>query len=217
LTNDKSPTPIKTPSVPKALPPAELPRDLPADGETNSQLEYQHLDLAKRTLSRPHFEQVIFRQLTATESSFLDLRLEDVRFSGCNLANAEWHNSVCARAEFIGCRMTGFITLNAQFLDTAFRDCKGDLAQFYQAKMLRVQFVECPLVGADFREADLTGVVFAKCDLTNTDFRGATLAGADIRGCAIDGMRAGPLELRGAIVDEVQALALVRAMGITIA
>jgi hypothetical protein len=30
-------------------------------------------------------------------------------------------------------------------------------------------------------------------------------------------MRAGPTELNGAIVDEAQALALIRAMGITIA
>jgi uncharacterized protein YjbI with pentapeptide repeats len=143
--------------------------------------------------------------------------MEDVRFTGSNLANAVWPDSACARVEFISCLMTGFITLNALFQDTVFRGSKLDLAQFYQAKMQGVRFEDCPLVGADFREADLTGVVFAQCDLTNTDFRGATLDGADIRGCAIDGMRAGPDELRGATIDEAQALALIRAMGITIA
>jgi uncharacterized protein YjbI with pentapeptide repeats len=122
----------------------------------------------------------------------------------------------CVRAEFVTCRMTGFSTQEALFHDTVFRDCKVDLAQFYQAKMLGVRFEECPLTGADFRKADLTGVVFVHCDLSNTDFTGATLTGADLRGCQIDGMRAGPDELRGAIIDEVQALALVRAMGITI-
>jgi uncharacterized protein YjbI with pentapeptide repeats len=112
--------------------------------------------------------------------------------------------------------MTGFTTLETLFHDTVFRDCKVDLAQFYQAKMRGVRFEECPLAGADFRLADLTGVVFVRCDLTNVDFTGATLAGADLRGCQIEGMRAGPNELRGAAIDEVQALALVRAMGITI-
>jgi uncharacterized protein YjbI with pentapeptide repeats len=217
LPTQKSQNTIKAPRLPKSLPPAELPRDLPADGETYSQLEYPQLDLAGRTLSRPHFEEVIFLQAMANESHFEDLRMEDVRFVGCNLANAAWPDPVCARVEFIGCLMTGFTSLNALFIDTVFKECKFDFAQFFQAKLQAVRFDDCPLTGADFREADLTGVVFAHCDLTGADFRGATLTGADIRGCAIDGMRAGPVELFGAIVDEAQALALIRAMGITIA
>ncbi len=207
---------IKAPQLPRALPPAELPSDTPEDHETYSNLEYQRLDLTERAISRLHFETVIFTQMVATMTRFDSLRLEDVRLAGCNLANAAWPNMACVRAEFVTCRMTGFSTQEALFHDTVFRDCKVDLAQFYQAKMLGVRFEECPLAGADFRKADLTGVVFVHCDLSNTDFTGATLTGADLRGCQIDGMRAGPDELRGAIIDEVQALALVRAMGITI-
>jgi uncharacterized protein YjbI with pentapeptide repeats len=190
---------------------------MPADGETYSRLEYQGLDLADHTISRLHFEEVIFTQLSATGSRLPFLRVEDVRFAGGNLANAEWQNASCARAEFVGCRMTGLITLEALFHDTIFKDCKIDLAQFYQAKMRGVRFEGCPLTGADFRQADLTGVVFSHCDLTNVDFTGATLVGADLRGCQIDGVRAGPPELHGTTIDEAQALALVRAMGITIA
>ncbi len=207
---------IKAPQLPKALPPAELPHDMPADRETYSRLEYQQLDLTELALSRLHFEEVLFTHLVATGSRFDIMRLEDVRFAGSNLANAAWPKLSCARVEFIGCRMTGLTTLEALFHDTVFRDCKADLTQFYEAKMRGVRFEDCPLAGADFRKADLTGVVFSHCDLTNVDFTGATLERADLRGCQIDGMRAGPSELHGAIVDEVQALALVRAMGIVI-
>jgi uncharacterized protein YjbI with pentapeptide repeats len=112
--------------------------------------------------------------------------------------------------------MTGYVALEAELLDTRFRDCKLDLAQFYSAKLPKARFEDCPLMGSDFRVADLTGAVFLRCDLTNADFTGATLAGADLRGCPIDGMRAGPNELRGAMVDHAQALALVRAMGLII-
>lgn len=216
MASHKPQSAIKAPKFPRALPPAELPGDMPEDQETYSNMEYQRLDLTERILTRPHFETVIFTQLIATTTRFDHLRLEDVRFAGGNLANAAWPNMSCVRAEFINCRMTGFSTEEALFHDTIFRDCKIDLAQFYQAKMRSVRFEECPLTGADFRKADLTGVAFVRCDLNNTDFTGATLTGADLRGCQIDGMRAGPDELRGAIVDEVQALALVRAMGITV-
>jgi uncharacterized protein YjbI with pentapeptide repeats len=208
---------IKAPRLAKALPPADLSTDFPVDGETYPRLEYQHLDLAEQIIARLHFEEVIFTQLNATGSQLPYLRVEDVRFAGGNLANAVWPNASGTRVEFIGCRLTGFTALEAVFLDTIFRDCKVDLAQFYQAKMRRVRFEDCPLNGTDFRETDLTGAVFVRCDLTGADFRGATLAEADLRGCTIDGVHAGPNELRGATIDEVQALALVRGMGITIA
>lgn len=207
---------VKAPKLPKVLPVAELPDDQPSYGETYSEMDYQQLDLTEQTIPRLHFETVTFAQLLATGSRFEHLRLEDVRFTGGNLANSAWTKAACVRAEFISCRMTGFSTLETLFTDTVFRDCKIDLAQFYQAKMERVRFEECPLNGTDFRKANLAGVVFVRCDLSNTDFTGATLAGADLRGCPIEGMRAGPDELCGAIIDEVQALALVRAMGITI-
>lgn len=212
----KTPARIKAPHLPKALTLAELPRDMPTDGETYSRLHYQRLDLAERAIARLHLEEVVCDHLIASGTRFDHLRAEDVRFAGCTLTNAVWPNLNCVRAEFINCRMTGLTAMEALFEDTVFRECKADFAQFYKATMRAVRFEACPLTEADFRSSDLTGAVFVRCDLTNTDFRGATLAGADLRGCPIDGMRVGASELRGAIVDEAQALALVRAMGIVV-
>ena len=89
---------IKAPQIPRALPPAELLRDLPEEHESYSQLDYQGLDLAGRGIERLHFETVSFGQLAAAESRLDHLRLEDVRFTGCNLATAAWPNMACVRA-----------------------------------------------------------------------------------------------------------------------
>lgn len=213
----KAPGGIKAPQLPKTLTLADANEDMLVDGETHTQLEFQQRELVERVAYRLHFEEVIFTQINATATHLDHVRMEDVRLVGCNLANAAWSHLSCVRAEFRGCRMTGLTMLEAMFHDTLFKDCKGDLAQFYKAKLRGVRFEQCPLAGADFRLADVTGVVFAQCDLTGVDFTGATMPGADLRGCQIEGMRVGPQELRGAIIDEVQALALVRAMGITIA
>ena len=77
----KSRPSIKAPRLPKTLPLAELPRDIPADGETCSRLEYQHLDLADQTISRLHFEEVIFSQLSAAASQFPYLRAVSVCYN----------------------------------------------------------------------------------------------------------------------------------------
>jgi len=189
---------------------------MPEDGDILAGFEYQGVDFTEQTISRLHLETAIFMQMIATGAQCENLRAEDVRFVGCNFANAAWPKLSWRRAEFIGCRMTGFITLEADISDTLFKDCKIDLAQFYNAKMRGVRFEDCPLTGGDFRLTDLTGAAFVRCDLSGADLTGASLAGVDLRGCQLDGVRVGPAELRGATIDEAQALALVRAMGITV-
>ena len=145
----------KAPKLPRVLPAAELPEDQPSYGETYSQLDYQQLDLSEQCIERLHFETVIFSQLLATASRLDLLRLEDVRFAACNLANAVWQKMACVRAEFLNCRMTGFSTQEALFTDTVFRECKIDLGQFYQAKMRGVRFEELREVRARGRKLAL--------------------------------------------------------------
>ena len=102
------------------------------------------------------------------------------------------------------------------FEEALFTETNVSATRWDYLRVEDARFEDCPLNGTDFRLTDLTGVSFIRCDLSNADFTGATLTGANLRGCPIDGMRAGPAELRGAIIDEVQALALIRAMGITV-
>jgi uncharacterized protein YjbI with pentapeptide repeats len=55
-----------------------------------------------------------------------------------------------------------------------------------------------------------------RCNLQNVEMSGAKLSGADLRSSTLDGLRAGPRELQGAIVDSAQALVLVQAFGIVV-
>lgn len=206
--------------------PPQLPGDLPtltlvaaeiADRATITQGTLDQVDLAHISPDWLHLTEIVATGGTLAETRLEHLRMEDARFSGCNLANAIWRGAACYRVEFAGCRMTGLRWEAGVLHDVRFTDCKGDLAQLYGATCRGVRFEQCPLVGADFRQADLTGVVFARCDLSGADFTGATLNKADLRGCPIEGMRVGPQEWRGATIDEHQALELLRAMGIIIA
>lgn len=214
--NRKSQAGIQSPRLPKIVELSAIPHDELTEATTYSQFEFQQVTLTGQKAYRVHFEEGTCTQLTVNETEFDEMRVDDVRWSGCNLANATWVKLACLRVSFTGCRMTGFLTREAVLQDTTFADCQCELSQFFEAKLKSVRFDRCSLVGADFRNADVSGVVFAQCDLTDTDFTGATMMKADLRGCPIAGMRVNPKDLQGAIVDEGQALALVRAMGITI-
>jgi uncharacterized protein YjbI with pentapeptide repeats len=207
---------IEPPFLPK-LPYPDCAPELPLpDKVALAQVTLRGSDLTGQAVSRPHFEELFCVQVIAAATQFDHLRQEDVRWTGANLANALWPNVACSRVEFASCRMTGFAALEGTFHDTLFHECKGDLSRWYGATFRAARFVQCVLTGADFRSCDLTGVVFAGCDLSGVDFTGATLKGADLRGCPITGMRVGAAELKGATIDEGQALAVMRSLGITI-
>ncbi|HEY7976200.1 MAG TPA: hypothetical protein VID72_12710, partial [Ktedonobacterales bacterium] len=100
---------VKAPRLPKVLPLVasahdaehDVEHDATADGDLLTGFEYHGLNLAGRAIARLHFDTAIFTQMSATDSQCDHLRAEDVRFSGCNLANAAWSNLSCCRAEFI--------------------------------------------------------------------------------------------------------------------
>ncbi len=143
-------------------------------------------------------------------------QLSDVRFDGCNLANARWDSPIAHRIELVSCKLTGFSAFEGHFQDILLQDCKGDLAAFRFAKFRSARFENCLLVEADFGNTDLSGSVFVNCDLRGAQMSGAVLDGVDLRGSNIEGIRVGAKELRGAIVDPVQAVELARILGIVV-
>jgi uncharacterized protein YjbI with pentapeptide repeats len=60
----------------------------------------------------------------------------------------------------------------AEWRDMVVSDCKLDLANFRQARLVHVRFERCVLTEADFGGAHLSDVTFDRCDLTRADFSG---------------------------------------------
>jgi uncharacterized protein YjbI with pentapeptide repeats len=207
---------IKPPLFPKKMVARGLPDGTLSDHEQYSQLTLSQELWMGQAIDYLSFEQVMFRTVNMSSTSFTHLQLNSVRLNECDLANARWPEALWHRVEAIECRMTGFLGIEAKFQDMLFKQCKANLAQFRFSTFKAARFEECDLSDADFQGADLTGVSFVRCNLQNVEMSGAKLMGADLRGCTIDGLRVGPQELRGAIVDTGQALALVQAFGIVV-
>jgi uncharacterized protein YjbI with pentapeptide repeats len=161
-------------------------------------------------------EDALFMRVEFDHTRFRGPQLSDIRFDGCNFANARWEGPIAHRIELIGCKLTGFSTFEGHFQDILFQDCKGDLAAFRFAKFRAARFENCLLAEADFGNTDLSGSVFVNCDLRNAQMSGAILYGVDVRGSNIEGIRVGAKELKGAIVDPVQAVELARILGIVV-
>jgi uncharacterized protein YjbI with pentapeptide repeats len=207
---------LKAPDLPLQLLEKTSPDHRIEEGTLCTQSLFTRNDWSGQNLRHLSFDQVLLEHVEMNKTHFEYIRILDSRFKACDLANAEWIKADFARVELLDCHLTGFQANEAHFQDTLFKECMGHFAQCALAKFEAVRFENCDLSDANFFEADLSGALFINCDLSNADFSGAKLYGADLRGSKIDGIRVGPRELQGAILDSTQALAFVRGLGITV-
>src|SRR6266850_6308819 len=102
---------------------------------------YADLDISGgvtgRTAKRLVFERVALRDLDLTGIRCDRVKLLDVRFHGCDLANAAWREASIDRAEFIGCRITGLDLADTTASDVVFRQCTGSLVSFRFVRLKR--------------------------------------------------------------------------------
>jgi uncharacterized protein YjbI with pentapeptide repeats len=208
---------IKAPNMPKG----ELEKGLP-EGSIHSrayyaQVELSREDFAEQAAEHVSFDQALFEQVSMRKTHLKKVQVLDSRLVVCDLANAEWAEATLCRVELIGCHLTGFQCSEALIQDVLFKECSGSFAQFALATFKAVRFEHCDLSEVNFMEASFSGVSIVECDLHNADFSGTRLVGVDLRGCRIDGVRVGPDELKGAVIDPQQALAFVRGMGVIVA
>jgi uncharacterized protein YjbI with pentapeptide repeats len=182
---------------------------------------YSSLKFADVSFRGQHVEHVKFEASTATGTEFCETELKtarfcDVRFDRCNLTNAQWPSATLRRVEINVCGLTGLKVAESKLQDVVFKGCKAPLSSFRFAKLESVIFEGCNLTEADFYSAEFVNVVFLNCDLQLADFSRSKLKGVDLRGSNLDGIKAGPPELTGAIIEPGQAILLARAMGLDV-
>jgi uncharacterized protein YjbI with pentapeptide repeats len=150
---------------------------------------------------------------------FTGLRLTDVAVEGGDLANVAAPELQLNRVTLTGVRLTGASWTRGRIADTAFRDCRIDLATFAGTTFERVTFTGCLLAQADFREGLWRSVRLEDCELGEADLTGLRIDRAELRGCALDGL-AGAERLRGAAMPWGDVLAnaalLAGALGIRV-
>ena len=161
-------------------------------------------------------EQVQLHGCVLDSSILYGSRLTDARLDECSLANLVCERLIVRRAEFVDCRLVGLNITDGHLENVLFRECDAQLARFRFSSFKSVLFDGCNLQDANFQGADLSGVRFRKCDLSRAELSQAKLTGTDFRSSVIEGMRVGPAEVVGAVVDHFQAAYMASLLGLVI-
>lgn len=211
--------------APKSITPAppRLPQELEpfATEQLEQEGRYSELSFGKLDFRAQCADQAKLENCKAVGTNFSETelrssRLIDVEFDRCTIMNADWHGVTLRRAHFDICSITALKLVESKLQDVVFKGCKGPLSSFRFAKLETVTFDECILTEADFYSTEFVNVVFVNCDLQQADFSRSKLKGIDLRTSKIEGIKAGPAELTGAIIDPAQAIVLARAMGLDV-
>ncbi len=169
-----------------------------------------------RSIEHLDLQQIEFRRVTLDNSELFAARMTDIRLNECSLSNLICERLLVHRAEFFGCRLVGLNITDGHLQNVIFQNCDMQLARFRFSSFKSVLFEECKLQDANFQGADLSGVRFRKCDLSRTEMSQAKLSGTDFRTSVIEGMRVGPMEVVGAVVDHFQAAYMASLLGLVI-
>ncbi len=205
------------PDLPSRLDPLPNADEIFADGEVIID-EQQISDLERPGLKLRSFQLngSVLERASFAGGQFSSAVWKDVRFAACDLANLQIHRLTLVRAEMTDCRMTGFRATALELQDVLLQEGELRYAQLQDGKFRACEFVGCNLQDADFQGADLTGCVFRSCNLARADLRGAKLQNTDFRRSDVDTMMVNINDLRGAIVEPVQAMIFARLLGLQI-
>lgn len=173
-------------------------------------------DFSLQKASGMVFEQI---RLKHTRMNGLELnksRLVDVAMETCDLSGITCAKTRFQRTEIADSRLIGINFLESEFDDATFKDSVFENMVFFSGHQKNTRYTNCNLRNARFEDADLSGVIFDKCDLTGAYFRGVKLNGADFRGSIISEMALDPKDVRGMIIESVQAAQVVTLLGLEV-
>ena len=160
-------------------------------------------------------------------AQFAFTRLEQTRFSGCDLSFASFDRSNLFGLDMERCNLRGAAFAKVDFGRTfgskltkwagKLRSCNLELTD-----MIDIRMPDCDLSGSKLREAvlegaDLEGADLRGCDLVQALTAGARLARADMRGADLAGLDLTKLGSReGMMVSADQQFQLLQAMGLDV-
>jgi len=164
---------------------------------------------------------------TQMGARFVFARLDEARFTDCDLTHARFDGADLYAARFQDCNLIGAGFPRARFhrafgravvrSQVAFLDCNLELADLAGARMAECDLSRSRLREADLSGADLEGANLADADLFQALVDGARLARADLRGAEVSGLDLRRLAgYRDLVIDADQQFRLLDAMGVDV-
>jgi uncharacterized protein YjbI with pentapeptide repeats len=194
-------------------------RRLPATESTVR--DWDDADPSGQTYTRVLFLDADLTEVANTGGVFEECVFRGVRFNASTHTDAAFVNCTFVRCSFFDTTFTRCKLMGSYFDDCTYNLLKADGGDWSFTSLPGEDLRGAELNGLKLREADLTGLRAAKATLTNIDLSGAMLpradfTGADLRGSDLTSLDPLTVQLRDAIIDLPQAMAIAQSLGLDV-
>lgn len=158
----------------------------------------------------------VFRNCKFRNCSFEGVCFNNCVFEGCDLSllymsqGSIMHTEI-KNSKILGINLSFGIVNNVLFESTLCR-----FANFSEVRFCNTEFKSCDMNSASMDKCRVKQLAFSDCNLSGTNFCHTPLKSVDLRTNEISGMIFVGGELEGAIVDTVQAIGLVKLLGVEV-
>jgi uncharacterized protein YjbI with pentapeptide repeats len=157
------------------------------------------------------FERCVFDCREARTFSFVD-----VSFVHCDLSNVGFHKSAFVRVSVSDSKAVGVSFSEAVLNNVSIRGSVFRYANFTAAKMTNLLLEESDFSHCFMEQCKLKSVRMEGLNLEAAEFSFTPLKDIDLTTCAIGGISANALDLRGAFIASHQAVDLAGLLGVVI-
>lgn len=140
----------------------------------------------------------------------------DVTFENCDFSNIDMRECVFHRVIFNKCRLTGTDLTQGTIDSVLIRNSLAQYANFSSSKIKDSEFVEDVFVDGGFSMCKLNHVEISKCDFSRAEFNDTKLNRLDFSTSNISEVIFDINHIRGIILNEEQALACAKLLGIVV-
>jgi uncharacterized protein YjbI with pentapeptide repeats len=183
--------------------------------------DWDDADPSGRTYTRVLFLDCDMTEMANVGGVFEQCTFRGVRFNASTHTDAAFVNCTFVRCSFFDTTLTRCKLMGSFFDDCTYNLLKAEGGDWSFTGLPGADLRGVELVGTKLREADLTGLRAAKATLRNVDLSGAMLqradlTGADLRGSDLSSLDPLTVQLRGAIIDLPQAMAVAQSLGLDV-
>lgn len=168
-----------------------------------------------RELTGSRFDECSFRNITFHHEMSRTL-FADCIFDHCDFSNCDFNESVFRRCVFRSCRMTGTDFSWSRFNDAELTGCEASYANFSCSKFKVCRFSEVRCNESSFLSCTFDNMQIEQCGFVSAEFNDTKLKGLDFSDSDISDITVGLNELKGVTLNEEQALACARLLGIIV-
>lgn len=162
------------------------------------------------------FSNCVFNECDLEQSTFEDASFLDCIFNKCNFSNVSFNKSSFIRCEFNNCKLIGTSLIDSRIYNVIINLSNANYLNLASNSMENVKFNDTSLKSSYFQDDELKNVYFEKAVLNQAQFLKTSLKNIDLSKSTIEGLGISIDDLKGAVINRLQALDLAYLLGVKI-